>query len=161
MSKFLKATEIQLINGGYLSDNKGAPIMNEEFIAAQSKAEYILTFAKAAKGKNFNDRKGDSLNELRLEVHKSLQAKKASFVPTPKAPIQKINDGLAKEALSFVAFHKEEDKAEKINSFMQEFVVLKDFENHGLFFKDGIVKLNKIYTLEEVVSAVEETINLL
>ena len=44
---------------------------------------------------------------------------------------------------------------------MQQFKTLQDFETVGLFFDQGIVKLNKIYTVEEILNAVTETIELL
>lgn len=161
MKKFLKASEVELINGGYVSDKDGTPWTNEAFITAQKSAEYIVKFAELAKGKNFKSTKVDSLSDLRNEVEKSLEDTKVSFVTVKKPSAGELTTKLKKEALDFINAVEGSDKTEKINNFLQSFTILKDFEDHGLFFEQGVVKLNKIYTLEEIIKAVTETIDLL
>jgi hypothetical protein len=161
MKKFLKATDLQLVNGGYLSNKEESPVTNEAFVKAQKHAEYIITFAKLAKGKTFVAKKADSLSDLKAEVSKALAAKKTAYVAVPTKPGMKTTDTLAKEAMAFLDFGKDLDKAEKINAFLQQFNILKEFEEFGLFFEEDIVKLNKIYTVAEIVAAVEATIELL
>jgi hypothetical protein len=161
MKKFLKATDLQLVNGGYLSNKEESPVTNEAFVKAQKHAEYIITFAKLAKGKTFVAKKADSLSDLKAEVSKALAAKKTAYVAVPTKPGMKTTDTLAKEAMAFLDFGKDVNKAKKINEFLSQFDVLKEFEDFGLFFEDGIVKLNKIYTVKDVVTAVEATIDLL
>jgi hypothetical protein len=161
MKKFLKVDGVKLINGGYLSTKDDAPVTNEAFVAAQKHAEYIVTFATMAKGKSFVAKKADSLDDLKAAVAKALETKKTAFVTTPKKPAQKATEGLAKEALAFLDYGKNVGKAEKVNAFLQQFNVLQDFEEFGLFFEEGIVKLNTIYTVKDVVDAVESTIELL
>jgi hypothetical protein len=161
MKKFLKTDGLQLINGGYLSTKEDSPVTNDAFVTAQRRAEYVVTFAAMAKGKTFVAKKVDSLDVLKAEVAKALSAKKTSFVSTPKKPTQKTTEVLAKEAMAFLDYGKDLSKAEKINTFLQEFTVLQEFEEFGLFFDEGIVKLNKIYTVADVVKAVEATIALL
>jgi DNA polymerase III delta subunit len=58
-------------------------------------------------------------------------------------------------------FNEESTKVDKINAFMQQFAVLQEFEAFGLFFDEEIVKLNNIYSVEEILKAVKETIDLL
>lgn len=163
MSKqFLKKSEVKLLNGGYLSNGGGDPIYNYEFVRAQQSAEYIVEFAKAAKGKNFKCEKIDSLADVKAEVMKAIDAKRTtSFVDKPKEIKRPTTDKLAEEALAFVKFEEDSSRADKINNFMQQFTVLKDFEDHGLFFEPEIVKLNELYSLEDVINAVTETIDLL
>lgn len=162
MSKqFLKVSDVSLQNGGYLSNTEGAPVSNSEFVAAQKRAEYVVTFARLAKGKDFKGKKADSLDELRAEVTKALSQQSVKFVEAPTAPERTLTDNLAAEALKFMDFKAQESKVEKVNQFLQEFTVLHDFETFGLFFESEIVKLNKIYTLEEIKNAVLETIELL
>jgi hypothetical protein len=162
MKQFLKKSELQLINGGYLSNKDGKPVYNEDFVNAQQHAEYIVMFAKLAKGKNFKDQKADSISDLRKEVSDFLSKnKKTTFVEKPKSIKRPTTDKLADEALEFIKFQKDSTRVDKINNFLQQFNILNEFEEFGLFFDDGIVKLNKICTLKEVVDAVTETIDLL
>lgn len=163
MSKqFLKKNEVELKNGGYLSNKKGDPIYNGEFVQAQRSAEYIMEFAKVAKGKNFKHAKIDSLSDVKAEVMRAIEAKRTtSFVDKPAEVKRPTHDKLAAEALAFVEFKEDSLKVDKINNFMQQFTVLKDFEEHGLFFESEIVKLNEIYTLEDITKAVSDTIDLL
>jgi hypothetical protein len=160
MSKFVKSAGIQLLNGGYVSDKDGSPITNEAFINAQKRAEYIVTFAKHAKGKDFVGKKADSLDVLMAAVNAELAEQTVEFVAKPKAVKKKLTEQIAEEAMAFMDFKDESSKVEKMNAFMAEFVILKDFEDFGLFFEDGIVKLNKIYTIKDIVTAVKETIDL-
>jgi hypothetical protein len=161
MKKFLKKAELQLINGGYLTDKKGNPITNQEFIKAQLAAEYIVTYAKVAKGKDFVGKKADTLQSVTKEVEQLLNVQKVEFVSAPKAIDRPLQNSLMEEALSFISFQKDSSKTEKINEFMQQFVILHDFEQFGLFFEEGIVKLNKIYTIAEITEAVIESVDLI
>ena len=162
MSKFVKKSELQLLNGGYVSDKDGAPVTNADFIAAQKRAEYVVTFAKHAKNKDFVGKETDCLAECRADVAKELdELNKVEFIKAPKKVAKKLSDQLADEAMAFMNWEEESTKVEKINAFLTDFKVLKDFEDHGLFFEDGIVKLNKIYTIKDVTKAVEQTIDLL
>lgn len=164
MSKqFLKSTEVTLLNGGYLSNKETKkPIYNGVFVSAQNHANYIVTFAKLAKDKDFKGKKADSISDLKMEVHKLLsKQEKIQFVEAPKEVKRPTHDKLAEEALKFMNFEKDKERSEKVNNFLQQFAVLKEFEDFGLFFDEEIVKLDKIYTLEEVVDAVNETIDLL
>lgn len=162
MSKqFLKATEVKLINGGYLSDNNGNPVSNTAFVQAQRDAEYVITFATLAKGKDFTGKKADSLTDLRNEVAEALKAKQKSFVEKPEFTENTLTKQLAEEALSFMNFTEKSSNVDKINAFLQKFTILSEFSEFGLFFEQDIVKLNKIYTIDEVVSSVKEVISLL
>lgn len=162
MSNFVKKGEAQLLNGGYLSDKEGNPITNADFVAAQKRAEYIVTFAKHAKDKDFVGKEADCLQECKDAVREELASlNTVEFVKAPKKVAKKLSDQLADEALAFMKWEEDSTKVEKINEFLKEFTVLKDYEEYGLFFDKGIVKLNNIYTLKDVVKAVEQTIDLL
>lgn len=162
MSKqFLKKEDLQLVNGGYLSNKEGAPVYNAEFVTAQKHAEYVVTFAKMAENKDFKGKVADSLQDLKNQVSKLLDENQAiQFVKKPKPVSRPTGDKLAKEALDFISFQEDSSKVEKINAFMQQFKVLGEFEEFGLFFEEEIVKLNKIYTIKEVIDAVTKTIDL-
>jgi TPP-dependent trihydroxycyclohexane-1,2-dione (THcHDO) dehydratase len=159
---FLKKADLQLINGGYLSTKDGSPVYNQSFVDAQRHAEFIVTYATMAKGKDFKGKKADSIEDLRKEVMDIVNKNKAvCFVAKPDTIKRPTSDKLAAEAMAFINFQESSSKVDKINSFLQQFKVLQEFEDFGLFFENEIVKLNKIYTLQEVIAAVTETIDLL
>jgi len=162
MSKqFVKNSELSLENGGYLTF-KGNPVNNSAFVVAQQRAEYVVTYAKLAKGKNFVTHKADSLINLQNEVNAELNKNKpTTFISTPTLIEIPFTTQLKVEAYAFMNFQDNILKTDKINQFLQEFVVLADYEQFGLFFEEDIVKLNKIYTLQEVIEAVTEVIDLL
>lgn len=166
MKVFLKSNELSLENGGYLTNVKGlkkgeegTPVSNAEFIKAQKHAEYVVTLAEAAKGKDFKGKKADSIEELKAEVAKKLnETQTIEFVKSPKKIERPTTDALKKEALAFLDYEKEKDHTEKVNQFLQQFAIMHEFEEHGLFFTSDISKLNKIYTIKDVTKAVQSMI---
>lgn len=163
MKKFLKSSEIALTSG-YVSVKDATevtPVSHPGFIIAQKHAEYIVTFAALAKGKDFKGKAADSLSDLEAAVKAELATKDRSYVDKPKKIVKKLSQQLADEAMAFMSFEKDTTKVEKINAFLQQFNVLAEFEEFGLFFDEEIVKLNKIYEMKEIVAAVESTIDLL
>ena len=163
MSKiFVKKEELALINGGYLViKEKETPVYNEQFITVQKHAEWVVTFAEKAKGKDFIGKQADSIADVRAEVMKALANKGVEYVKSPKKVKQDLTEKLQEEALAFIKYQGESSKAEKINKFLQQFNTLNEFSEFGLYFTEDICKLNKIYTIEEVVNAVTEIIDLL
>ena len=163
MSKiFVKKEELALINGGYLViKEKETPVYNEQFITVQKHAEWVVTFAEKAKGKDFIGKQADSIADVRAEVMKALANKGVEYVKSPKKVKQDLTEKLQEEALAFIKFQGESSKAEKINKFLQQFNIIQEFEEFGLYFEEGICKLNKIYTIEEIVKAVTEVIDLI
>ena len=163
MSKiFVKKEELALINGGYLViKEKETPVYNEQFITVQKHAEWVVTFAEKAKGKDFIGKQADSIADVRAEVMKALANKGVEYVKSPKKVKQDLTEKLQEEALAFIKYQGESSKAEKINKFLQQFNTLNEFSEFGLYFEEGICKLNKIYTIEEIVKAVTEVIDLI
>ena len=163
MSKiFVKKEELALINGDYLViKEKETPVYNEQFIAVQKHAEWVVTFAEKAKGKDFVGKQADSIADVKAEVMKALVSKGVEYVKGPKDVKQDLTEKLKEEALAFIKFQGESSKTEKINKFLQQFNTLNEFSEFGLYFEEDICKLNKIYTIEEVVNAVTEIIDLL
>lgn len=162
MEKFIKKADLQLINGGYLSNKEGEPVNNNDFVAAQKRAEFIVEFAAACKGKTFKDTPGASLEAVRAEVMAKLtQAAKTEFFDMPKKAVGDLHEKLKKEALAFTKNVEEMGTATRLNEFMQEFNVINEFETYGLFFGQGIVKLNKIYTISDIQASLKEVIDLL
>jgi len=140
--QFLKNGQVTLVNGGYLvkTDEGNTPVFNPDYVKAQQHAEYIVTFAQLAKGKDFVGKKADSLADLQNEVNTALAAKKKVFVIKPTAVEKTLTNQLAKEAMAFMDFEKNSSKVDKVNNFLQKFTVLSEFEEFGLFFPDDIIK---------------------
>ncbi len=163
MSKiFVKKNELELVNGGYLVTGKEqTPVFNREFVAVQKHAHWVVTFAAKAKGKDFVGKKADSIESVRREVVEALTDNEVKYVKTPKLAKQDITDKLQKEALAFMSYKDEESKINKINRFLQQFNIIQEFEEFGLYFEEDICKLSKIYTIEEIVASVTEVIDLL
>jgi len=159
--QFLKVKEVQLVNGGYLSNMDSKPVYNEAFVNQQRHAEYIVTFAKLCEGKNFKEVKVDNVDSIREEVLKMMNDKSAVVhVKGPKAIKQPTTEALKDEAMAFIDFGKDKSKADKINNFLVQFGTMHEFEEHGLFFDEDIVKLNALYTMKQVIAAVTKVIDL-
>jgi hypothetical protein len=163
MSKiFVKNGELNLVNGGYMvTGEKNTPVYNEAFVAIQKHAEWVVTFAEKAKGKDFVGKAPDSIEDVRAEVLKALSKSAVEYVATPKKVKGELTTKLQAEALAFINFNSQSSKVEKVNRFLQQFNVVQEFEEFGLYFTEDICKLNRIYTIKEIVAAVEEVIDLL
>jgi len=157
---FIKAGELSLKNGGYLLNSKDEPVFNEDFIAVQKHAEWVVTFAEKAKGKDFVGKEADSIIDVETEVLKALSKSKVEYVSSPKKVKGELTEKLQEEAMTFIKFNSESSKTDKINKFLQQFNKLQEFEEFGLYFEEDICKLNKIYTIKEVVTAVKQIIDL-
>jgi len=160
---FVKNGELKLVNGGYMVLNSVSetPVTNEDFIKAQKHAEYIVEFAKEAKGKDFVGKKVDNLEEIMFKVKRKLsEDQQKEYLATDSKPKMEITKKLEAEALEFIKFKDKSSTNEKMNSFLQAFNVIAEFEEFGLFFSKDIVKLNKIYTMGEIIAASKEVIDL-
>jgi hypothetical protein len=154
---FVTKGEISLQNGGYLviTESK-APVFHTAFIQAQREAHYLVTLAKEAEGKDFVGKVAESFITLADKVANDLNAvAKVSYVAMPTEPKGDLREKLAKEALAFINFGKDSNKANQINTYLQKFNIINEFEEFGLYFDNDIVKLNgPIYTVEEITKAV-------
>ena len=159
---FVKKDELVLVNGGYVVKKDGEiPVSNTDFIAVQKHAEWVVTFAQKAVDKDFVGKPAASIEEVKAEVKKALSKSSVEYVKAPKEVKTDLIDKLEKEALAFISYEGEVSKTEKINRFLQQFNVIQEFEEFGLYFEEDICKLNKIYTIEEIVDAVTVVIDLL
>lgn len=79
----------------------------------------------------------------------------------PKPTKGELTTKLANEALAWMTATNDVSKVEKINNFLQEFNIIKKFEDLGLYMEEEICELNKIYTINEIVKAVETVVELL
>jgi len=162
---FVKSADLKLINGGYMTvGESNKPVTHAKFVEVQQHAEYIVTFAKIAKGKKLVSDEVTTIEEIKRLVDAELNSSKSiSFVALPTAPKQELAEKQKKETLAFANFQKESNKINKVNTFLNNngYGLLQEFEEFGLYFDEGITKLNRIYTLDEVKTALLEVIDLL
>lgn len=159
---FLKLNGLSLNPAGYLVDKKAdKPVTHAAFIDQQNKAHYVVSLAEAVKGKTFKASKVDNLEAIKAAVRASMTNDTRSYADAPTKPTSKVNDEMVEFALNFAKFEDEKGKVEQINLFMQEFNSIKDTEEVGEYFSEGIVKLAKIYTTAEILSAVKSNIEIL
>ena len=144
-----------------VTGEKETPVYNTEFFNAQIHAEWVVTFAEKAKGKDFVGKQADSIEDVKNEVWEALSAKDVKYVSGPTKVKRDLTDKLQAEALAFIKFGDESTKVEKINKFLQQFNIIQEFETFGLYFEEDISKLDKIYTMEEIIEAVKSVIDLL
>jgi len=161
--EFLKSKEVKLVGDGYLVNQEGTPINNENFVDAQKMAEYVVAFAEVAKTKDFKGKTADDIVDVKSEVLSKLSKKdEVKYLETPAKPKTPTTSKLAEEALKFIEHDEEKTKVDKVNTYLNRFNSIYEFENFGLFFDDSeIVKLDKIYTMSEIIEAVNTTIDLL
>jgi hypothetical protein len=154
--EFIKKDGLKLENGGYLFNTKGEPVSNEQFVNAQRRAHYLVKLAEATKGKDYVGKKADSFTETVDAVVKAVNSEKTvEYVGKVAEPKMDLKDKLAEEALSWIKFDKDSSKAKRVNEAMQQFNIIKEFETFGQFFSTGIVKLEAIYTIDQILKAVE------
>lgn len=157
MSKFTTSKNATVKNG-YLvfNGNMDQPIFHEDFINLQRRAEYLSTLAAEVKGKKFETEKIESFEELSRKVGEALNLKsQVNYVAEIKDVARPTTDALTKEAVEWEKNMNQKGTNSKINRLMQEFNLLNDFEEVGLYFSsDATVKLEKIYTVKEITEAV-------
>ena len=162
MKTFLTSKDLSILGSGYLATAEKKPVYNEAFCNAQKHAEFVITFAEKAKGKDFVGKEKDSLEDFKRELAQHFaDADKTTFVEVPKAVKGEITQKLAKEAMAFADSEEKAYTSEKVNNFMQQFIAIKEFEDFGLFFEEEVCKMNKIYTIAEIQNAVVAVISLL
>lgn len=158
--EFLESKNLELNKAGYLiSKTSSKPVNHEAFVKQQKAAEFTIKLADAIKDKTFTVAKVDNLDSIKSEVLAAINAKSVKeFISTPSKPTSKANEELVKYALDFVKYEENKGDADKINSIMAEFDVIDAIETVGDYFSEGLVKLNKIYTIKEVLAAVKVTV---
>jgi hypothetical protein len=156
--EFLTAKQLDLNAAGYLiSKDSKKPVNHESFVKQQKAAEYIVKFAEAIKDKNFTASKVDNLEVIKASVIAAINDTAKSYVSTPAKPTSKVQDELVKYALDFVNYEDSKVEASKINEIMNEFNKIDDVESVGDYFTEGVVKLNAIYSIKQILAAVKIT----
>ena len=119
---FVKKEELSLVNGGYVvAGEKQTPVYNEKFIVLQKHAEWVVTFAEKAKGKDFVGKVPYTIDEVKADVKKALDNSMVEYVKIPGKVKQDLTEKLQKEALDFIKNSGETSKAIKINKLQSNF----------------------------------------
>lgn len=156
--EFLTAKQLELNAAGYLiSKDSKKPVNHVDFVKQQKSAEYIVKFAEAIKDKNFTASEVDNLQEIKASVMAAIDDTAKSYVSEPAKPTSKVKDELVKYALDFVNYEDSKVEASKINEIMNEFNKIDDVESVGDYFSEGVVKLNAIYSIKQILAAVKIT----
>ena len=154
--KFLKNGELELKNGGYLVAGKEeTPVNHEEFVQLQKEAHYLINLANTVRATDFEVKEAITFDDVVKQVTLKLNDEKRTYVNVPEAEKTPTLDKLQKDALAWLSNKDGERKAEKLNRILQKFNILAEFSEFGLYFStDKIVKLQALYSLEQVVEAV-------
>jgi len=164
MKQFIKVGELKLVGSGYLTNSKEEPVTNESFVKEQKHAEFVCVLAEKAKGKDFKGKNADSMEALKHEVWHLLNGNKVkAYIDAPVKPTATIGEKLKKEAVDFINYNRDTEKIEKVNKFLNQFNSISEYEEFGLYFgqPDSPVKLNKIYTMKEIIDSTNSVIDLL
>lgn len=152
--RFLTKEQVELKNGGYLTSKDGVAVNHDEFVKLQTEAHYLVNLANTVRATDFTVKEPITFEQVVEKVKAQLNDEKRVYVQKPAEVKRKLTDQLAEEALAWVGFQKDQTKAEKLNRILQKFNVIAEFEEFGLYFSDGIVKLKELYTLEQIIEAV-------
>lgn len=155
--EFLKSNEIALNAAGYLvTVGTNKPVNHKEFAEQQKRAHYVVKLAEAIKDKNFKAVSVDNLDAISKKVQSEIDSSDVmNYVTPPDKPTSAVNDELVKFALDFASYEDDKVKTDKINTFMQSFNAINGVEEVGDYFFEGLVKLNKIYSIAEILAAVK------
>jgi hypothetical protein len=154
--EFLVIEQLELNKAGYLISNVSSkPVTHDVFVAQQKAAEYTVKLAAAIEGKTFKASEVDSLEAIKAEVKASINSTSVkSYVAAPAKPKSEVKEELLKFALDYTSFEEDTAKTAKINEMMNKFNKINDVQELGEYFTEGLVKLNKIYTIAEILKAV-------
>lgn len=155
--EFLKMSELTLNPANYLiSKVSNKPVTHISFVNQQQSAEYIVRLSQAVKGKNFSTGPIDNLQEIKAKVLEEMNsASVKNYVSEPTKPTSKVQDELTEYALNFAKYLENKESSDKINMIMQEYNTISAIEEVGDYFQEGLVRMNKIYTIEEILAAVK------
>jgi hypothetical protein len=145
---------LQLVNGGYLVTGE-TPVNHTEYVNLQKEAHYLVNLANTVRATNFEVKEAITFDQVVKKVTLGLNNEKRTYVASPEVVATPTLDKLQKEALSWLGNKENEGKTEKLNRILQKFDIIAEFEEFGLYFStDKIVKLQALYSLEQIVEAV-------
>lgn len=153
MQIFVEKGQLSLKNNTYLvTGDKQLPVNNREFYKAQKRAAFIHELSKEIENHNFKSVKASTIDEVLRIVENKINASSSTiFVETPKIEVGELTTKLKQESLAFLTSLSEQGDSEVLNKIMQEFLIIKKFEDVGLYFDQEVVELNHIYTIGEIL----------
>tara|TARA_R110000868_G_scaffold214505_2_gene464605 strand:+ start:2523 stop:3020 length:498 start_codon:yes stop_codon:yes gene_type:complete len=161
---FLKATEVRQNAAGYVVATVGKeerPVNHPAWVQQQRNAEFVVKLAAATAGKNFKTGKTDDLASIIAQVRAGIANDTRTYVTAPAKPAQPTLDAMVAEQLAQAGYLTEKDTTGRINEVLNQYSAIADVENVGDYFQEGVVKLNAIYTFEQVKAATIATLGLL
>lgn len=154
--EFIKNGDASLLTGGYLV-KKGTetPIYHAEFVAKQKDAHAMILLANKVSKSDMVGKKAVTIESLQAEVAKELSATaQKTYLSPVSEPHMPTRAGLAEEALAWLKFEKNKTQVDKTNALLQKFNIISEYEEFGLYFgTEEIVKLNAIYTMDQIIEA--------
>lgn len=155
MAEFLKAGELTQNKAGYLTKKDGKPVFHPTWVNAQKEAHFYVELEKAIQGKTFKAGKVDSFDAIAKMVREKLSKDQVvDYLKAPKQPSNKLQEQLVAEQLEWAKYNDTTENNKQINSFMQKFNIIKQVEEVGDFFEEGVVKLPAVYDIETIKNAV-------
>ena len=144
--KFLKNTELELKNGGYLTSKDGESVTHNEFVTLQQEAHYLVNLANTVRATDFEVKEPITFDQVVAKVKAQLNDEKRVYVEAPKEIKRATTDKLAEEALAWVGFQKDKTVAEKLNNILSVFLSSDEENEHTLLVitKDDINNFNLI-----------------
>lgn len=154
--KFVTKSDLSLKAGKYLiSGENETPVFNYEFVKIQEEAHYLVNLASKVKDADFTVKTVKSFEQIVNEVKTELNNNKKVYVSGSEEVEMPLTNKLKDEALSWLKSQATNNKSEKLNSILQKYNLLSEFEEFGLYFsEDKIVTLNKIYTMDDIIKAI-------
>lgn len=159
--EFLKSSELSLNPANYLIGTSNKPVTHPQWVVEQQKADYVVRLAKAMEGKTFKASKLDDINAIKAEVRAAMTGTSTSYIPVPAKPTSKVNDEIVQYALDFAKYEDNKIEAENINNIMQGFNTINAVESVGDYFSEGVVKVSNIYSIKEILAAVQAIVPVL
>ena len=157
--QFLKSNEIQLVKG-YLVNKEEVPVFNQTFARLQIDAEEVIELVKELKGKDLSGRPETSISKVLSDVRNKIEKRTTrDYRTSVESPISPVTDSLKNEALEWIGHQHKVEAQDYINKDMQHFNYLVQFEEIGLHFDPGTIRLNKLYTIKEILEAITELNN--
>lgn len=149
---FLKSDSLGLQNGGYLI-GAGKPVTNKKFVEEQEKAHKAIVLASVLKTKNFKEVRPDSFVDALRETEQLLETSQLRTYQDKSTVNTPMMSELKREALAWLQNEGKANNTDKLNSVMQQFNTIADFEEFGLYFEEGVTKLHNIYTIDQILEA--------
>jgi len=155
MNTILRKEQVTL-TAGYLTDFAEKLVINTDFVHAQTRAHYYITLAdelseanmENVQGENFQSVLSRTLDKLNNETNRT-------YVNVPTKPATPKLDAIEAECQAWMNNEDDIIAVDKINKIMQQFNIIEDFEKVGIPFTSGTVKLNNIYSIEQITNAIK------